>query len=263
MAGINTTKNDKRGKVIDKDAQKLLSHQKMANNTTSRMDSILSVLASNAELSSKKSPMLLRGDSTNSHLLPTQNSMQKDPFDISSAIVSQSPDRRLSEFKLIVDNYNCPRFRKMKEIGVDTTSKLRQEMMRARHVSALASKKSKGFGVNDTPGSLAYLARHFNYGSSFDHSQGARPNNFSSMKASKNGPISAHDQAKSHNDLMPTSDRNPHMNLSMDVGGMQINVPATSAMNSPQNNLTGNLDQQQASQLAVKLRHLNQSFDNT
>lgn len=88
MAGISTTKNDRRGKVVEKDAQKLLGNQRAANNTTSRMDSILSVLASNAELSSKKGQMLLRGDSTNSHLLPTQNSMQKDPFDVSSAIIS-------------------------------------------------------------------------------------------------------------------------------------------------------------------------------
>ena len=261
MAGINSTTADKRGKAIDKDGQKLLGHQRTANNTTSRMDSILSVLASNAELSTKKGK-LLRGESTNSRLLPTQNSLQADPFDVSSAIVSQSPDRRLSEFKLIVDNYNCPRFRKMKDIGADVTSKLRQEVMRARHVSALASKKGKGFGVNDTPGSLAYLARHFNYGSSFDHTHGPRAGNLSSMKASQNGPISAHDQAKSHNALMPAGGRDPHMNLSMDVGGMQINVPATSAANSPQN-FAGSLEHQHASQLAAKLRHLNESFDNT
>ena len=65
----------------------------------------------------------------------------------------------------------------MKEIGVDTTKLIREQMYRARQVSALVSKKSKGLGNSESPDSIAYLARHINYGSSFDHSFGTHPTN--------------------------------------------------------------------------------------
>ena len=115
----------------------------------------------------------------------------------------------------------------MKEIGVDTTQRIREHTHRARQVSALASKKSKGLGNSQSPDSIAYLARHINYGSSFDHSFGTRPTN-STVKKLKNSSGSYNfEQAKSQSDLIPFGEINdPRFNLSMDVGGMQLNEPA-------------------------------------
>ena len=90
MASISTSKhaNARRdSKIAEKDSSiRAVKHNRQRNYTSTRMDSILSVLASNAELSSKRGQILLRGDSTTTHMLPTQNSLQKDPFDINSVI---------------------------------------------------------------------------------------------------------------------------------------------------------------------------------
>lgn len=74
----------------------------------------------------------------------------------------------------------------MKEIGLDMTNRLRNEVNRARQVSALASQKSKGLYPDSTPGSLAYLARNAPFGSSFDKSFGTKPTN-STLKQKNSG----------------------------------------------------------------------------
>ena len=79
MASISTTRHvhaRRDSKIAEKDSSvKVGKHNRQGNYTSTRMDSILSVLASNAELSSKRGQILLRGDSTATHMLPTQNSL--------------------------------------------------------------------------------------------------------------------------------------------------------------------------------------------
>lgn len=77
---------------------------------STKMDSILSMIQPDA---SSPNFRLLRGDSTLSHLLPTQNSKQTHA---SEATQLNSPTRRLSEYKMIVDGCHCPKFRKMKDL---------------------------------------------------------------------------------------------------------------------------------------------------
>ena len=75
MASISTSKhfNARRdSKIAEKDSSvRADKDNRQGNYTSTRMDSILTVLASNAELSSKRGQMLLRGESTTTHLLPT------------------------------------------------------------------------------------------------------------------------------------------------------------------------------------------------
>ena len=112
----------------------------------------------------------------------------------------------------------------------------------------------KHLAAFEAPSGLVFAAHHQHFGAAFGPNISTHSG--ADHVAKNFGSPEGQDQPYYlHSDFAESFDRNQGLNLSMDVGGMQLPAAGTSARNSPTSLLANK--QEKTSQLTQKLRHLN------